>query len=125
MRIQGVKAAEIYNSLRDPHVTAIDLDQRNSLDIVKLDLNEKNAIKIKDEFPEVYERMMNLMKLDIFNGSIDCMAIPLDEEVPKWIIPFIDYTSIINDNMKNFPSSCIGITDHDKSSINYTNIVHF
>ena len=46
MRIQGVKAAEIYNSLRDPHVTAIDLDQRNSLDIVKLDLNEKNAIKI-------------------------------------------------------------------------------
>ena len=125
MRIQGVKAAEIYNSLRDPHVTAIDLDQRNSLDIVKLDLNEKNAIKIKDEFPEVYERMMNLMKLDIFNGSIDYMAIPLDEEVPKWIIPFIDYTSIINDNMKNFPSSCIGITDHDKSSINYTNIVHF
>ena len=125
MAIQGVKASVIYNTLKDKRDTAIDLEKHNNIDIVKLELTEKNAYLIKDEFPEVYSKMMALMKLSDYNGSIDYIAIPPEAEVPKWIIPFIDYTSIINDNLKNFPISQIGIEDYDKSSINYTNILTF
>ena len=40
-----------------------------------------------------------------------------------WIKDFIDYTSIINDNLKTFPCEALGIDRKEKDTINYTNIV--
>lgn len=125
MRIQGIKASEIYNYLKDENESGIDLEQRNSVTIVKLDLNIKNVSKIQDTFPETYHKMVELMKLEDFKDAIDYIAIPINAEVPEWIIPFIDYISIINDNLKNFPIECIGLSNHDRTSINYTNITSF
>jgi hypothetical protein len=61
----------------------------------------------------------------IFDSEINAVALPLSEPVPKWIIDYIDYTSIINDNLKNFPLDSIGLYRFEKDAINYSNILRF
>jgi hypothetical protein len=59
----------------------------------------------------------------LFKGSISAIAIPKDVVAPKWLSQFIDYTTIINDNIKNFPFESIGVVRGGKSNVNYTNII--
>lgn len=125
MRIQGIKAAVIYNALKDEGAEAIDLERRNSIDIIKLDMTDKKIEEIKDTYPEKYQKIKELIKMPEFKGGIDYIGLPMDEPVPKWLISFIDYITIINDNLKNFPLDCIGIADFGRGSINYTNIINF
>ena len=124
---QGIRAAVIYNTLKDPKITPINLNARTSIDVVKLDMNMNNIEKIKDEYPEVYDKAVELMKLDEFKDGINYIAIPLDEQVPKWVIPFIDYTTIIHNNISpsTFPIKQLGLTDFNKKTLNYTNILKF
>lgn len=123
MGIQGIKASIIYNSLKDDTDSPINLEVRNSIDIVKLNITKEDLDVIKEQFPDVYERYNALLKVPEFSKGIDYIAIPTDVEVPKWVIPMIDYDTIINDNLKNFPFDCIGINTHGRDSINYTNHV--
>ena len=123
MRIQGIKASLVYNKLRDADMEAIDLSIRNAIDIVKVDINRKNVESIKEEYPEVYEKILNLMTINTFSTGIDSIALPPDVQLPKWLYKFIDYSSIINDNIKNFPLDSIGLYRHDKDNVNYTNIM--
>jgi hypothetical protein len=44
-------------------------------------------------------------------------------EVPEWVKDYIDYTSIINDNIRQFPCEAVGIDRREKDAINYTNIL--
>ena len=132
-RIQGIKAALAWNELRDTHLEALDMDDRNSIDVVKVDINAGNVTIIKDSFPEVYKRMVRIVgdgvnlpesKFNpIFKANVKCIGIPKDCEVPKWIIPFINYTEIINNNLKSFPLDSIGCRRLNKDKINYTNII--
>ena len=62
MRIQGITASYAYNSLHEPGTEALDLSVRNSVDVVKVDMNMKNIDRIRDSFPGVYERAIELMK---------------------------------------------------------------
>ena len=123
MRIVGIKAAIVYNALRDPGAEAIDLEKRNSIDIVKVDINPKNIDSIREEDEERYNKLVELMKIKEFELGITGFGLPMNEEIPKWVIPFIDYTSIINDNVKNFPFESIGISRFENSNVNYTNIL--
>lgn len=123
MSIQGIKASVVYNELRDPDLEAIDLTKRNSIDIAKINLNKKNVNKIANEFPETYERMVKLLQSKDFSDGISAIAIPIDVEVPKWIIPFVEYTDVINDNLKNFPLEYIGLSQTVNKHVNYTNIL--
>lgn len=133
MRIQGVKAALIWNRVRNHQLEAIDLDARNTIGIVKVLITPENAIKIKDEFPEEYEKLMevfddtNIFKPDK-NGkqkakSITALAIPVNVDTPKWVRYFIDYKAIINDSITNFPIESVGITKLGRSKLNYSNIM--
>lgn len=133
MKLQGIKASVVWNIVRDDDLEAIDLDIRNAIDIVKVEINSSNADKIKDEYPEVYDRLVEIVGLPkqkpandqyakTFKGNITAIAIPKDVVTPIWITQFIDYTTIINDNIKNFPINSIGVNT-GKTSINYTNIV--
>lgn len=125
MRIQGIKASIAYNELHEPGTEALDLTARNSIDIIKVDINKNNVVIIQDEYPAVYEKAMSLINTNkYYAGGIDSIALPLNEPVPGWVLPFIRYAEIINDNVAKFPLESIGLyrgNDHNNS----TNIVAF
>jgi hypothetical protein len=137
MRIQGIKSSIAWNSIKTSDYPGIDLSERNAINIAKVDINIDNIDKIKDKYPEIYENMKNILMDEDFGytirelktgnkevfGTINAIAIPLDEPVPDWIKEFIDYTTIINDNIGGFPYESIGIQRLDKSHVNYTNIL--
>jgi len=121
MRIQGIKAALVYNELRDAHDEAIDFTKRNGLDILKLNITPKSIEKIKDTYPEKYEKIISLMNNN-FSTGIDAIAIPLNVETPRWLLEFIDYVTIINNNISGFPIESIGL-HFAGGNVNYTNIL--
>lgn len=124
MRIQGISASYAYNSLHQPGTETIDLSIRNSVDVVKVDINLKNIEKIKDTFPDVYEKAVNLLNTKEYSNGITSMAIPRNESVPEWVLPFIEYQIIINDNISGFPLESIGLK-RGASTNNSMNIVRF
>ena len=131
LRIQGVKASLIWNMVRGEELEAIDLNARNTVDIVKVIITEENLEKIKDVYPGVYERFLTVFQdKQIFKEKttktkkeITSLAIPVDVKTPKWVMEFIDYNSIINDNMSNFPLESINIKILNANNVNYSNIV--
>ena len=124
MRIQGIVASYAYNALHEPGTEALDMSIRNSVDVVKVDISMKNIDRIRDSFPGVYERAVELLKTKEFANGISSVAIPLNEPVPGWILPFIEYATIINDNVSGFPIESIGLY-RGSSNNNSTNIISF
>ena len=124
MRIQGIVASYAYNALHEPGTESIDMSIRNSVDIVKVDINAKNVDSIKQTYPYVYEKAVELMKTKEFSTGIDAVAIPANEPVPGWILPFVQYHTIINDNVSGFPISSIGFNRGNDYN-NSTNIIQF
>ena len=100
---------------------------RNPVDIVKVNITENSIISLKDTESDLYEKIHNFLKENEtdYKGEITSISIPIDAEVPKWILKFVDYNDIINDNLKNFPLESIGITKFDKDTVNYTNVIRF
>jgi hypothetical protein len=124
MSIQGIKASIVYNALRDEGYEALDLSARNSIDIIKVSINRENIAHLSVDNPKKYEQIIKLMnEYTEFSSEIDSVALPIGEPVPQWIIEFIDYSSIVNDNIKNFPLDSIGLYRFNKANINYSNIL--
>lgn len=123
MRNQGIKASIVYNAIKDPDLEPIDLTKRNGIDIAKVDISAKTVAKIAKEFPDVFERMVKLLQQPEFADGISAVAIPLDVEVPRWLIPFVDYSEVVNDNLKNFPLEYIGLSQTVNKHVNYTNML--
>lgn len=117
--VQGIKAAMAYNELKDDNMEALDLTQINSIDIVKVIINEKNADILKESNPELYEKILKVLSSSVFKGEITSLAIPINENVPDWILNFIDYNTIISNNIV-FPIESLGIYE---GKCNYTNII--
>lgn len=124
MRIQGISSSYAYNKLHQPGTEALDLSIRNSIDVVKVDMNPKNISKIKDSFPDVYQKALDLFSTKEYSNGITSIAIPLNEPVPGWVLPFIEYKTIINDNMSGFPLESIGVLRGAKTN-NSMNIIKF
>ena len=123
MRIQGIKASIVWNTIKDNDSPAIDLSDRNAIDIVKVNINISTVEKIKDLFPETYNKIIEILKDDIYKGCITSLALPKDSQVPEWLQYFIDYTTIINDNISCFPLESIGVSKLENGNLNYTNII--
>lgn len=136
MRIQGIKAALVWNMVRGEELEAIDLEARNTVDIAKVIITPENIEKIKDKFPDVYDRFVDLFKdpdHSFFGTSsqygvkikktITSIAIPTDVQVPEWLVEFIDYTTIINNNLTNFPTESVNIVTMNNPNVNFTNIM--
>ena len=92
----------------------------------------KEGFKEDDNNPDaytvdVYKKTGKEKKKDnrIFKGSIDAISIPKDTQIPDWLKEFIDYDSIVEDNIKGFPYESIGIQRLDKNHVTYTNIIKF
>ena len=123
MRESGIKACVVFNELRDKHEEPIDLTTRNSILNIKIDINKKNVVNLKDTYPDVYEKAVNLMTKKEFSKGITGIAIMPDKPIPEWVKDYIDYTTIVNDNLHIFPCEAIGINRREKDAINYTNIL--
>ena len=122
MRIQGVKASTVWNEIKTNDLPAINLDERNAISIAKVIITSKTVDKLKDKFPEVYEKTLKLLENSVYNGKIESIAIPLDVPVPGWIMEMIDYNLIVNDNISGFPYDSVGIVKLS-SNTNYSNIL--
>ena len=123
MGIQGIKAALIYNDTKDEDCAPIDLEARNSINVVKTKITPLNIEPLKVQNPRVYEALNKYFAMKEFSHGITAIAVPLDAQTPKWIIPYIDYYSIINDNVKTFPLESIGLGTAGNASVNHSNIL--
>lgn len=119
----GIKAIKAYNILRDEAQEALNENARNNINIVKLKITLKDLERIKEIHPEKAEALEELLRLKQFKDGITSMAVPLNERIPEWILDYVDYTEVINANMKNFPLDRIGISKLNKDAINYSNIL--
>ena len=120
MRIQGIKASYVYNQLRPEGTEPIDLEKRNSLLIIKVKLDKKTVEDIKFDNPTMYEKAVKLIK-EV--GDISSIAINYGDSIPEWVINFIDYDTIINDNLKGFPTDEVGINTLGNNNLAYTNLL--
>ena len=123
MRVVGIKQSIVWNALKDDDTPIIDLEQINNLDILKLNINKHNIedLKIKNEY--AYNKVINLMSSNkYFEKGIDSIAIPKDQTFPDWMIDYIDYTTVINNNLSVFPLESLRIYRGNNSN-NYTNII--
>ena len=123
MKIQGIKASIAWNSIKSDDYPVINLDDRNAVSIAKVIINKSNADKIADKYPDVYVNIINTLNKEEFKGKIEAIAIPLDIIVPEWITEFIDYNSILEDNIKGFPFESVGCMRMNHSHITYTNML--
>ena len=127
---QGIKASLIWNAVRNPDLEAIDLDAKNNIDVVKTNININTIENIRNDFPEEYEKLSKLLSGEInkdlskvLKGQINTIAVPRNVKTPEWLTHLIDYTSITNDNIKNFPVESVGIRRLGKDNVNYSNIL--
>lgn len=123
MRIQGVKASYAWNLIKPAELPALNLDERNAINIAKVVLNKSTVEKLKSINEEVYLNALDVFKRKEFENGIDAIAIPLDLNVPDWIKEIIDYTEIVSANISGFPMESIGIQRMNKNNVNYTNII--
>lgn len=123
LSINGVVAAMIYNEMRDESMPAINLEERNKIIKIKLDINKKNVHKIKDKYPDEYNKLINLLNHPTLSDKLNTIALPLDVAVPDWVLEFVDTQTIISDSLKNFPLESIGLKRMNNSSVNYSNII--
>lgn len=124
-RIQGIKASYAYNQIKSNNEPKIDLEDRNTVLIIKTDINLKNIENMIEIDPSYYNRMKNVLKDDIFKGEIKAIAIPIDLKVPDWIIPFINYDSIVQDNLKAFPLDELRMSKNDSKTMTHSNMIRY
>ena len=123
LSVNGISASMVYNELRTGDMPMIDLEQRNKIFKVKVNINRNNVDRIKDTYPEVHAKLVALMNHPILSAKLGTIAFPIDSEVPDWILYFVNAAEIVNDNLKNFPLDSIGLNRLDNQSVNYSNII--
>ena len=134
LRIQGIKAAMAWNHIRSG-LPGFDLKERNAIDIIKVSIDKNSVEKIREQYPEQYDRLCEMLDPycnktieeasigAVFKGKLENIAVPKDTPIPEWLIPFIDYDTIIQDNLSNFPIESVGLGSFGNKKTNYSNVV--
>lgn len=123
LSVNGILAAVIYNKMRNDSMPAINLEERNKIIKIKIDVNKKNVDKIKDIYPEEYNKLIALLNDPVLGSKVTTIALPVDTPVPDWVLSFVNFTEIINDQLKNFPLDSIGLKRLSNDSVNVSNII--
>lgn len=110
-RIQGFRSVLAWNFVY-PEMT-ITLPEK--VDIVKVKLTtEQECEKLKEIDENIYKRIQK----NVFQNSdtrisekgVAVIAIPRNvEKIPEWLMHFIDYDTIVNDNLSRFYSILEGL----------------
>ena len=134
MKIQGIKGAMAWNYIKGD-LPGFDLSDRNSLDIVRVHTDKASLEKIREDYPEHYQRISELVDpncenmiegrkvKDVFKGKLESIALPKDLNVPEWVKALINYEEIINNNLSGFPLKSVGIGQFSTKKANYSNVV--
>lgn len=123
MSVNGIAASVVYNELRTEDMPAINLEERNKIYKVKTNINRNNVGKIREKYPEIYNKLMRLLDDPILSGKLGTIAFPAGSEVPDWILEFVDVATIVNDNLKNFPLESVGLRRLGNDAVNYSNVI--
>lgn len=123
MRIQPVKGAVVYNKIKYSYMPAINMDERNAVDILKVNINKKNIGPLYESNIDIYNSLCELLNIPSFKDGIKAISLPPDVKIPEWLFDYIDFDTIVNDNLTPFPIETIGLSRMDKTAINYTNII--
>lgn len=123
MQVNGITAIVMYNAMRDNDMPALNLEERNRVIKIKLDITNKNVHNIKDTHPEHYNKLISHIER-VGIKKVQTLALPLDVPVPDWVMGFIDTSEIINDNLSNMPIESIGLQRLNNDNINYSNIIN-
>jgi uncharacterized membrane protein YwzB len=123
LEVNGVVACLIYNEMKDDDMPAINMEERNAIIKIKIDVNKKNVDKIKDLYPVEYDKLVRLLNHPTLGSKINVIALPPDSQVPDWVLEFVDFGEIISDSLKNFPLQSIGLNRLDNDSVNVSNII--
>lgn len=123
LEVNGVVACLIYNEMKDDDMQAINLEERNAIIKIKIDVDKKNVDKIKDLYPDKYTKLVNLLNHPTLGSKVNIIALPLDTAVPDWVLEFVNFGEIISDSLKNFPLGSIGLNRLDNDSVNVSNII--
>lgn len=120
----GCIAAMVYNAMRTEDMPALNLEERNKIIKIKLNVSKKNADRIKDKFPVEYEKLIALLNHPTLGSKVNTIGLPVDVEVPEWVLEFVDIQTITSDVLNNFPLESIGLQRMDNNSVNYSNIIN-
>lgn len=123
LSVNGILAAVIYNEMRTEDMPYINLDERNKIIKIKIEVNKKNVDKIKDSHPEEYAKLCKLLDHPVLGAKVTTIGLPLGTAVPDWVLSFVDINTIINDQLKNFPLDSIGLKRLSNDSVNVSNII--
>ena len=123
LSVNGIVAAMVYNEMRNENMPAINLEERNKIIKINLNLNTKNVDNIKDTYPEEHAKLVALLNHPTLGAKVNTLALPVDVPVPDWVLAFVDTQAIISDSLKNFPLESIGLNRLDNDSVNYSNII--
>lgn len=123
LSVNGILAATIYNETKSEDMPYINLEERNKIIKIKIDVNKKNVGKIKDLYPEEYTKLCRLLDHPILGSKITTIGLPADVAVPDWVLSFVNFNEIINDQLKNFPLDSIGLKRLENDSVNVSNII--
>lgn len=122
MSIQQFKATMHWNLI----YPEMGIDLPSNVYVIKLRLGKKNVLEeLQNKYPDIYRRInKNIINSGIEGlGSVETIAIPSNlKEIPQWIIDFIDYETMVNDNVSKFYPvlEALGIpTIKAKSSVSF------
>ena len=126
MSIGTYKAAYVWNYLyQDKQIELPGIAR-----IVKVNLAKpKDFASLSVTNPDIFEKLMTLFNENkrIEKSGISNIAIPLDEEFPEWILPYINLDEILSNNCKLLYSvlNCLGIKTiyKTKSTQFFSNII--
>lgn len=125
MSIQGIKASVAYNEIKSEDEEGVNLEELNTVLIIKTNITKKNCDLIMNDYPDHYIRLKKLLDRKEYKDGISSIAIPINLQIPDWIVPFIDYNTIIQDNLKIFPLEFIGLSKADSKYVTHSNIIQF
>ena len=103
---QGVRAVVAWNYMYPDQ----EIQLPEKVDIVKVKMTKLEDIsELEETQPDIYNRLVRFIykgKTEkLVKKGIEVVAIPRNAEgVPKWLLPYIDYTGITNDNISRFYS---------------------
>jgi hypothetical protein len=106
---EPVRGVLVWNAL-EPENQVVPPEKINIVKLKGFEKDSPELLKLKGSYPEKYNSIMRVVfnegvskpTIDISRFGLSVIAIPKSaEKIPDYILPFIDYQSMVNNNMTN------------------------